>query len=568
MDGLRILYFPWEGLSALLRALSLSGAAGNALAFFLYVCISLLPAAGLLLILRKERRGFSGADVWLLVLSAYTFYLLYAFINPVLLTYHFPGRFEGADLAKDVLPLMKSVFAGLWLTILAAWILLTLNRKLRQEEILDRKEFLYRGARALLCAVIALKALTVLFTGWQEVAFGILRLKENAGATNWDYAALTLHAVTVLIPEGFLLMVLVQMLELLKALRETGFDRAEVKAARNLAGAAAATVSAAVFCSLIWNGALFFLSGKLMHLDYQWELSLSPLLTAFGALLLARYVRAAGELKQERLCGVLVTVGDAGEGLRQEESLEGSTFSSIQELEEALSAPAAAEGTRREDGVYTFAGVDGHFLGIFEEEDQEGSCVRFANDGSFGVVKAETKVTDTGTLHRMEAVVMTDTGLREPVYLNPVYQRGDGTVYVQLDGGGYLLFGAAGGEVFGTSYSSTNTREIRGKQEVNTTELAVSLQAGVPAETVRLLEMDGENRLIRTQEISREMKEAALHEETAYVIVEEKRRDGSLMRSLYDTGQDTENEDGFLHKVYYSGTDGILVPAELKIGGL
>lgn len=272
--------------------------------------------------------------------------------------------------------------------------------------------------------------------------------------------------------------------------------------------------------------------------------------------------------QQERLCGVLVTVGDAGEGLRQEESLEGSTFSSIQELEEALSAPAAAEGTRREDGVYTFAGVDGHFLGIFEEEDQEGSYVRFANDGSFGVVKAETKVTDTGTLHRMEAVVMTDTGLREPVYLNPVYQRGDGTVYVQLDGGGYLLFGAAGGEVFGTTYSSTNTREIRGKQEVNTTELTVSLQAGVPAETVRLLEMDGENRLIRTQEISREMKEAALHEETAYVIVEEKRRDGSLMRSLYDTGQDTENEDGFLHKVYYSGTDGILVPAELKIGGL
>ena len=126
-----------------------------------------------------------------------------------------------------------------------------------------------------------------------------LRLKENAGATNWDYAALTLHAVTALIPEGFLLMVLVQMLELLKALRETGFDRAEVKAARNLAGAAAATVSAAVFCSLIWNGALFFLSGKLMHLDYQWELSLSPLLTAFGALLLARYLRAAGELKQE-----------------------------------------------------------------------------------------------------------------------------------------------------------------------------------------------------------------------------------------------------------------------------
>ncbi len=227
-----------------------------------------------------------------------------------------------------------------------------------------------------------------------------------------------------------------------------------------------------------------------------------------------------------------------------------------------------AEGIPGEDRIYTFEGVEGHFLGIFEEEDQAGSYVHFANDGSFGEVKAETKVTDTETLNRLEAVVMVDLGLQEPVYLNPVYQRGDGTVYAELSGSGYLLGGAlGGGEVYGTTYSSRETKEYQGKAETDARELSLALKAGLPVKTLRILEMDGENRLLGIQEISREMGEVPLRRETAYVIVEEERRDGSLKRSLYDVEQGTGNQESIVHKVYYPGEDGILVPEELNIGG-
>ena len=40
-------------------------------------------------------------------------------------------------------------------------------------------------------------------------------------------------------------------------------------------------------------------AGRLTKVDYQWELSMFPLLAAFGSLILARYLREAGELRRD-----------------------------------------------------------------------------------------------------------------------------------------------------------------------------------------------------------------------------------------------------------------------------
>ncbi len=299
MNGFQILYLPWEGLSAVLRALSLSGAAGNAAAFLLYVLISLLPAILLGIVLRKEKRGMKGEDVWLLILSAYTFYLLYVFINPVLLTRRLPELLGDGNGAEEALPLAKSVCAGLWLSIGAAWVLTALNRKLGKEEILDEKEFLYRGVRGLLWGVMFFEILGAALSGGEELLSGFGSLQGNAGAAVLDYVALILHLGTKLIPRGFLLAVLVRILKLLGALREADFGGEEMEAARKLSASARATVSASVFCCLLWNGGLFLFAGKLIQLHYSWEISLFPLLTAFASLILVRYLRSAGELKEE-----------------------------------------------------------------------------------------------------------------------------------------------------------------------------------------------------------------------------------------------------------------------------
>lgn len=282
---------------------------------------------------------------------------------------------------------------------------------------------------------------------------------------------------------------------------------------------------------------------------------------------LAREDLQEAEKAQERICGVLVTVGDLRAQLEEDMDLEGRTFSSMRELEEAIAATAEvkAEGTLTEDGGYVFAGVPGHFLGVFEKEDEEGPYTHFANDGSFADVEAHTKVSDTGTEREMKAVVMAPPDLREPVYMNPVYQRGDGTVYVELSGGGFLVGGTREeGEVYTQTFTSKETRNINGKEEEDLLELTVSCEVRYPVETVRVLEMSAENELLGTQVLSREMEEAALHERTAYVIVEEERADGTLERSLYDCGKKAE-EESLNHTIYYPGEDGLLCPVELRL---
>lgn len=281
---------------------------------------------------------------------------------------------------------------------------------------------------------------------------------------------------------------------------------------------------------------------------------------------------------QERICGVLVTVGDQRAQFREDADLEGRTFSSVRELEEAIAATASVkvEGTPAEDGSYVFAGIPGHFFGVFEKEDEEGPYTHFVNDGSFADVEAHTRVTDTGTEREMKAVVMAPPGLQEPVYMNPVYQRGDGTVYVSLSGGGFLTGGVyeedgsriggtrEEGEVYAKTFTSKEARNVNGKEEADLLELTVSCKVGYPAEAVRILEMSAENELLGTQAVSRETEQAALHEKTAYVIVEEERADGTLGRSLYDCGR--KAEEGILnHTVYYPGEDGLLIPAELYL---
>lgn len=102
--------FPFEQLGLGLRALSLSGGAGNAAALVLYGAVCLLPAGALLLI--QRRRALCPEDALLPVLSAALFPVLYWMINPGLLG-QFYGSAEGQPVAKAVLGIIVySVLLG------------------------------------------------------------------------------------------------------------------------------------------------------------------------------------------------------------------------------------------------------------------------------------------------------------------------------------------------------------------------------------------------------------------------------------------------------------------------
>lgn len=84
-----IVAFPFEQLGEGLRALSLSGGAGNAAAILFYVLLSLIPA-GIWLILKKKQKAMP-IDFTLFLLSVLLFVVLYYMINPGLMGFAVPG---------------------------------------------------------------------------------------------------------------------------------------------------------------------------------------------------------------------------------------------------------------------------------------------------------------------------------------------------------------------------------------------------------------------------------------------------------------------------------------------
>ncbi|MCI8376103.1 MAG: hypothetical protein HFI29_11815 [Lachnospiraceae bacterium] len=295
MNQLQPLYVFWEGISTALRTLSLSGSAGNVLAFLLYTLISLLPLFLPGLWLWRRKRRLWGADLLLPLLSAYTFYLLYVFINPALFYARMPKGLKG----EAGLPCLKAVYAGLWLSMLLSWLVLTWIRVLSDEEILDRKEFLYRGMRGLLTASIAILGAALLYSTGRELMGRLGELAVNSGKTETDLAFALLRTACAFLPSCIFLGILWQMKRLLKAMEAEPFGEEELREARRLARVSRTGVMMSVLTALTWNGALFFFAGSLSYVDYRWEISFFPLLAAFGSLILARYLREAGELRRE-----------------------------------------------------------------------------------------------------------------------------------------------------------------------------------------------------------------------------------------------------------------------------
>ena len=75
-----VMAFPLDQIGTGLRALSEAGAAGNAVAFILYLLLGALPIAGLVVI--RRRRPLRAEDLLLILLSAALYGILYLFINP------------------------------------------------------------------------------------------------------------------------------------------------------------------------------------------------------------------------------------------------------------------------------------------------------------------------------------------------------------------------------------------------------------------------------------------------------------------------------------------------------
>lgn len=162
---MQYLTFPWEQAGRLLRGLSLSGPAGNAVAWTLFLTIGALPlAAGFLLwITHRARR----ADLLLAALSAALYTSLWFFVNPSYMDVYLSPLPTGG--------FAKYILASLTDSLLLTWFLLrfiTGYEKAERGKLLQCLQFL-------LYLYVALLAVALLRNGIGEFLERSQSLTEN-----------------------------------------------------------------------------------------------------------------------------------------------------------------------------------------------------------------------------------------------------------------------------------------------------------------------------------------------------------------------------------------------------
>lgn len=281
--------FPFEQIGLGLRALSLSGSIGNAIAILLYVAFCLVPFFALLLFRRKRKLRFE--DALLIMLSALLFATVYMMINPGMID----AKLKGAAALSFKKALLGSVIYSALLGYIAI-------RVLRHFLAGDAPK-LQRYMLSLLCVLNVLFVYLAfgacfgdLLNAFENLRTGNIGNEQSLGIT---YVFLVLQYLTNALPYVLDILVVFAALELLKELHADRYSEASVIAAFKLSVLCGKALLITIISNIVFNLL------QLIFMKWLWVINTSvqiPLLSiAFllSALLLAQYIRENKQLKDD-----------------------------------------------------------------------------------------------------------------------------------------------------------------------------------------------------------------------------------------------------------------------------
>lgn len=159
--------FPFEQLGAALRALSIAGAWGNALALMLWVAIGLLP------IILAARHSKDSTRRWenvvLYITGLCLMLVLYGMINPGVMISAIP--LGGAEM----LPVLKAMLGGVIWSAVICYLVLQFLRRFKAgstERLLNYMRLFLYGVCALFVGVIAFVCVGELMRDWKAIQHG------------------------------------------------------------------------------------------------------------------------------------------------------------------------------------------------------------------------------------------------------------------------------------------------------------------------------------------------------------------------------------------------------------
>ncbi len=301
--------FPWEQLGNLLRTLSLSGAAGNVLAWILFAAAGTGPAAVWIWLSVKKKSV--RADMLLLLLSPILAVGLWFLANP---------SYMGSCLIPAPLAGMGKYAVGLTIdSVLLAWLVL---RFLSGCEKPDRGRVL-RSLQIFLGIYVALAAAAVLWQGFRETAAGFKGLAESNTVTGGGWMTgellagsgvgqvsgagdlrvsswfLVLQTLCSCLPEFLELTLLGMVIALLHSCEKGGFTEESLRWVERLKNCSCRFLAVMVCVNMGINLLQLFF-GRLIHNSYfSLVFPLREIIVVLGILMLSRFYLESRRLKED-----------------------------------------------------------------------------------------------------------------------------------------------------------------------------------------------------------------------------------------------------------------------------
>lgn len=288
-----VLMKPWAALGQTLRAWSLSGAGGNAAAWAVLTVLSLLPAGYILLARRKRKQA--GDGLWLLS-SLGVFAGLFLLINPTLAMHPL--------LAGSMANAPELACAGptaMMLSLLLASALTRWSGGLEEGRTIVWLQLILTGAMSLTAYAVGAQ-LTENFLLIRQAAQPVDMIDAFLGTAEQvsaaDASIALMMDVVLLIPAAFMIRLMDAAVSLTGAMKGDWFNENTELLAGETAKRARYALIASAGCTAARNILILLLAQQLTEASFRVELPVAEMLTACGAMLLARMLKAACKVKR------------------------------------------------------------------------------------------------------------------------------------------------------------------------------------------------------------------------------------------------------------------------------
>ena len=288
-EALQIMYLPFELIGKGLRFLSLSSAIGNVISIIIYAAISLIPA--IYVIYQRKTGTKRKEDILLIAITGLLFYSLYMFINPGLMYERMPDIFSMDD---QSLVAEKIIYAFIIYSVVIIWLIMKAIRFLGDDSQKNWKSRLYFGMKALIAALISYYILLITYAKTFELLHKGGDKLKNISSVEW------FKSILQLLPVILTILLFINIIHVVKAI-EDHKEKQQMTAVARLANVAKITAVVTVISDFVLNFYQFLLGASLQNVNVTFspDVSMEPLIIAFGALIFHEYFKRTKQLKEE-----------------------------------------------------------------------------------------------------------------------------------------------------------------------------------------------------------------------------------------------------------------------------